>query len=228
MYVSGDILNYLSYKPEFVTSQYAFVDMLWTVCRMIWHLAVFSALSVTFSTFQIVILNYKKWNLWNVVLPYKHTFPSNHCLFFWHCLSRSLSGKKVFYPVLFSQYNPTLIYGSAEHIPPVEQQLVTHTNQIYPLPFPFFPNTLWATCGKYHIHCCATLLWGLEILPSPAASCTNPQKHVPVQVCVELIHVSSLRLSLLFSAGDQERHRVLEGFWFRHDLPIQIRLHKHR
>lgn len=40
------------------------------------------------------------------------------------------SGKKVFYPVLFSQYNPTLIYGGAEHIPTVEQQLVTHTHTL--------------------------------------------------------------------------------------------------
>lgn len=52
-------------------------------------------------------------------------------------LSLYISGKKVFYPVLFSQYNPTLIYGSPEHIPPVEQQLVTHTNQIHFLPFLF-------------------------------------------------------------------------------------------
>ncbi|KAK2819296.1 hypothetical protein Q5P01_024857 [Channa striata] len=40
------------------------------------------------------------------------------------CRLNTQSGKKVFYPVLFSQYNPTLIYGSLEHIPPVEQQLV--------------------------------------------------------------------------------------------------------
>lgn len=52
-------------------------------------------------------------------------------------LSFCISGKKVFYPVLFSQYNPTLIYGSPEHVPPVEQQLVIHSNQIHLLPVHF-------------------------------------------------------------------------------------------
>lgn len=47
--------------------------------------------------------------------------------------SGSPAGRKVFYPVLFSQYNPTLIYGSPEHVPPVEQQLVTPAHQIHPL-----------------------------------------------------------------------------------------------
>ena len=53
-----------------------------------------------------------------------HTFPSNHLWIISHCCVSA--GKKVFYPVLFSQYNPTLIYGGPDHIPSVEQQLVTH------------------------------------------------------------------------------------------------------
>lgn len=37
----------------------------------------------------------------------------------------SFPGKKVFYPVLFSQYNPSIIYGNQDSIPSLEQQLVS-------------------------------------------------------------------------------------------------------
>ncbi|XP_010019205.1 PREDICTED: chondroitin sulfate N-acetylgalactosaminyltransferase 1 [Nestor notabilis] len=40
------------------------------------------------------------------------------------CRLNTQPGKKVFYPVLFSQYNPSIIYGHHDSIPSLKQQLV--------------------------------------------------------------------------------------------------------
>ncbi|XP_030620884.1 chondroitin sulfate N-acetylgalactosaminyltransferase 1, partial [Chanos chanos] len=40
------------------------------------------------------------------------------------CRLNTEPGKRVFYPVVFSQYNPDIIYSQQTSIPPVEQQLV--------------------------------------------------------------------------------------------------------
>ncbi|CAL8405671.1 unnamed protein product [Arctogadus glacialis] len=69
-------------------------------------------------------LGARAWEGGNVLLFFCDVDIYFNADFLTTCRLNTLPGKRVFYPVLFSQYNPTLIYGGPDHIPPVQQQLV--------------------------------------------------------------------------------------------------------
>lgn len=55
-------------------------------------------------------------------------FSAQKCAMLNSLISYVSIGKKVFYPVVFSLYNPAIVYANQDVPPPVEQQLVSSQN----------------------------------------------------------------------------------------------------
>uniref|UniRef100_A0A8C3AYM3 Hexosyltransferase n=1 Tax=Cyclopterus lumpus TaxID=8103 RepID=A0A8C3AYM3_CYCLU len=139
------------------------------------------------------------------------------------CRLNTQPGKKVFYPVLFSQYNPTLIYGSQDHIPAVEQQLTRGFWRDFGFGMTCFDIDIkgWgakmSTCtGSTSI---ATSWWWRA--PSRGLFHLWHEKQ-----CADELPPDQYRMCMQSKAMNEASHGQLGMLFFRHEIEAHLRKQK--
>nr|XP_046231247.1 chondroitin sulfate N-acetylgalactosaminyltransferase 1 [Scatophagus argus]XP_046231249.1 chondroitin sulfate N-acetylgalactosaminyltransferase 1 [Scatophagus argus] len=154
------------------------------------------------------------------------------------CRLNTQPGKKVFYPVLFSQYNPTLIYGSPEHIPPVEQQLVIKKDTGFWRDFGFGMTCQYRTdfiniggfdidikgWGGEDVHLYRKYLHSnLLVVRAPARGLFHlwHEKH-----CADELRPDQYRMCMQSKAMNEASHGQLGMLFFRQEIEAHLRKQK--
>uniref|UniRef100_A0A8C6NZL2 Hexosyltransferase n=1 Tax=Nothobranchius furzeri TaxID=105023 RepID=A0A8C6NZL2_NOTFU len=154
------------------------------------------------------------------------------------CRLNTQPGKKVFYPVLFSQYNPTLIYGSPEHIPPVEQQLVIKKDTGFWRDFGFGMTCQYRSdfiniggfdidikgWGGEDVHLYRKYLHSnLLVVRAPSRGLFHlwHEKH-----CADELPPDQYRMCMQSKAMNEASHGQLGMLFFRHEIEAHLRKQK--
>ncbi|XP_040014147.1 chondroitin sulfate N-acetylgalactosaminyltransferase 1 isoform X1 [Xiphias gladius] len=154
------------------------------------------------------------------------------------CRLNTQPGKKVFYPVLFSQYNPTLIYGSPEHIPPVEQQLVIKKDTGFWRDFGFGMTCQYSSdfiniggfdidikgWGGEDVHLYRKYLHSnLLVVRAPSRGLFHlwHEKH-----CADELPPDQYRMCMQSKAMNEASHGQLGMLFFRHEIESHLRRQK--
>ncbi|XP_037548275.1 chondroitin sulfate N-acetylgalactosaminyltransferase 1 [Nematolebias whitei] len=156
------------------------------------------------------------------------------------CRLNTQPGKKVFYPVLFSQYNPTLIYGSPEHIPPVEQQLVIKKDTGFWRDFGFGMTCQYRSdfiniggfdidikgWGGEDVHLYRKYLHSnLLVVRAPSRGLFHlwHEKH-----CADELPPDQYRMCMQSKAMNEASHGQLGMLFFRHEIEAHLRRQKEK
>uniref|UniRef100_H3CQ20 Hexosyltransferase n=1 Tax=Tetraodon nigroviridis TaxID=99883 RepID=H3CQ20_TETNG len=154
------------------------------------------------------------------------------------CRLNAQPGKKVFYPVLFSQYNPALIYGSSEHVPPVEQQLVIKKDTGFWRDFGFGMTCQYRSdfiniggfdidikgWGGEDVHLYRKYLHSnLLVVRTPARGLFHlwHEKH-----CADELPPDQYRMCMQSKAMNEASHGQLGMLFFRHEIEAHLRKQK--
>uniref|UniRef100_A0A3P9N4X5 Hexosyltransferase n=1 Tax=Poecilia reticulata TaxID=8081 RepID=A0A3P9N4X5_POERE len=154
------------------------------------------------------------------------------------CRLNTQPGKKVFYPVLFSQYNPALIYGSPEHIPPVEQQLVIKKDTGFWRDFGFGMTCQYRSdfiniggfdidikgWGGEDVHLYRKYLHSnLLVVRAPSRGLFHlwHEKH-----CADELPPDQYRMCMQSKAMNEASHGQLGMLFFRHEIEAHLRKQK--
>lgn len=154
------------------------------------------------------------------------------------CRLNAQPGKKVFYPVLFSQYNPTLIYGSPEHVPPVEQQLVIKKDTGFWRDFGFGMTCQYRSdfiniggfdidikgWGGEDVHLYRKYLHSnLLVVRAPSRGLFHlwHEKH-----CADELPPDQYRMCMQSKAMNEASHGQLGMLFFRHEIEAHLRKQK--
>ncbi|TNM92307.1 hypothetical protein fugu_019319 [Takifugu bimaculatus] len=154
------------------------------------------------------------------------------------CRLNTQPGRKVFYPVLFSQYNPTLLYGSPEHVPPVEQQLVIKKDTGFWRDFGFGMTCQYRSdfiniggfdidikgWGGEDVHLYRKYLHSnLLVIRTPARGLFHlwHEKH-----CADELPPDQYRMCMQSKAMNEASHGQLGMLFFRHEIEAHLRKQK--